>query len=355
MATTAIEYGIAPTLRRSCVWAMIGMAVLAAAVVALEVWMPGATGPGGQSLVARLAPLGCIMVALALPFRWRVRVDEHGVARRRVLGWTQWTWAELESGSVIKRGGFRLVHPYRPWWGRSLDLAWMGGARAREVMDHINTRYRLPPAPPIPAELRLQLSGGKRVIADHLGLRITTRKREQRFAWSEVPAIWIRRHDPKRRDFAHVRIALPASAKPLEFPLAPNGSDLRGPPREVISEFLLRHAAHGCVRERLTGASLESEDRATLEHWLSQAKKAHREWRIMNGAIATVLVSCLAWMAVDTSLASAASLLALMVLGVGPIAWFRDREQREQAARLTAALNAGGRASGSDSTSPSGP
>jgi len=328
---------------------------LAAAVVALEVWMPGATGPGGQSLVARLASLGCITVALALPFRWRVRVDEHGVARRRVLGWTQWTWAELESGCVLKKFGMRLVHPHRPWWSRSLDLMWLGGARSDEVMDLINTRYRLPPAPPIPAVLQLELGRGTRFTADHQGLRITTRKRDERFAWSEVSAIWIRRHDPKRRDFANVRIALPTGAQPLDLPLQPGGADWRDPPREVVSEFLLRHAAQGCVRERLTGAPLESEDRTTLEHWLLQAKKSYREWRNTNLVMFILLLSLLIWMAIGIAPALAAFQTGLFVFLLGPIVWGIHRAKRSNIERLAAALNAGGRASGSDSTSPSGP
>jgi hypothetical protein len=339
-ASHTVEYGIAPHLRRACLWAMGGLVCVVATQVALEMWVAGMAGPPGPQAAERIAVLGCMVVALALPLRWRVRVDEHGVARRRVLGWTQWTWAELESGCVLKQGGLRLVHPHRPWWNRSLDLMWMGDARASEVMALINTRYRLPPAPPIPAELRLQLSGRKRVIADHLGLRVTTRTREERFAWSEVPAIWIRRHDPKRRDFAHVRFALPAGAQALEFPLAKNGSDSRGPPREVISAFLLRHAAHGCVRERLTGAPLESEDRATLEHWLSQTTKAHREWRIVNLAMLMALASLLAWMAVGTSLASAAPTIGLLVFFIGPVAWAADREHRSKIARLAAAMEA---------------
>lgn len=338
-ASHTVEYGIAPHLRRACLWAMGGLVCVVATQVALEMWVAGMAGPPGPQAPERFAVLGCMVVALALPLRWRVRVDEHGVARRRVMGWTQWTWAELESGCVLKQGGLRLVHPHRPWWNRSIYLGFLDGARSSEVMALINTRYRLPPAPPIPAELRLPLSGRKHVIADHQGLRVTTRKREERFAWSEVPAIWIRRHDPKRRDFAHVRIALPAGAQALEFP-PPNYSDSRGPPREVISEFLLRHAAHGCVRERLAGAPLESEDRATLERWLSQAKKVHREWRIVNLVMLMIVASLLAWMAVGTSLASAAALIGLLVFLIGPVAWATDREHRSKIARLAAAMEA---------------
>src|ERR1022692_3820766 len=82
-------YRIAPELRRSAFYAMVGFALLAV----LAYWL-------GRALLDRepwpiavcCSIFAAISLAMIVPLRWAVYVDGSGVARRWLVGWDLWSW-----------------------------------------------------------------------------------------------------------------------------------------------------------------------------------------------------------------------------------------------------------------------
>jgi hypothetical protein len=94
-----------------------------------------------------MLPLACDSIFLM--HRWRLRVDQRGIARRFRWKWDLWTWQELRDGTVTGRGKcFRSTA--RPWWRRRLCLTYLGDADRDEVQQFMKQM-----APGLAADLRL--------------------------------------------------------------------------------------------------------------------------------------------------------------------------------------------------------
>jgi hypothetical protein len=117
----ACEFPMAPELRRSAVYALAGM-LMAAGLVA---WLQQQAVPGvDQELLEKISLLAALAALLMLlVFRWRLRVDEAGISRRRVVGWDLWSWDDFRNGRVAKvnRLGF-YRHPAKFLLWRTLSL-----------------------------------------------------------------------------------------------------------------------------------------------------------------------------------------------------------------------------------------
>jgi hypothetical protein len=107
---------------------------VAAIVVAIEL--------AGVLEQRELIPFGIVGVIFIGGFawlwkiwRWRLRVDDQGVASRRLVGWAVWTWHDFASGRIRKAESYRLVDPDR---NRELNLGVLRENDHREVLATIN-------------------------------------------------------------------------------------------------------------------------------------------------------------------------------------------------------------------------
>ena len=91
---------------------------------------------------------------MAIPLRWKLRVDQDGVSRRLFFRWDVWRWTDLASGQILKLHPYTLCDPNRVWWRRKLRLGYMDSGDIEEVISVINTHYQLPPPPDVPETLR---------------------------------------------------------------------------------------------------------------------------------------------------------------------------------------------------------
>lgn len=308
-----MDFRLDPELRRACWWALGGLATLVASAALLRVLVPPVPGfppPRPFFTIEGVLIVAGFCTAITLPLWWRVRVDQRGVSRR-LLGWTLWTWEELESGMVHKRRTVRLSNPHRPLARRSLQLGLMAYNDLQTAMAAINQRYRLPLPPPLPASLTLRLRSRHRVTMDHRGIKATRRGETTECEWPQVHAIIFHRDDPVRRDFASLLVYLPGCSEPLRLVVDPsNNKDWKGEAPEVVSLFIAAHASAGSVRECLVGGPPTREDRRVLELRIDRLLSNYRQSNVMALVFALAFVSLTVWQSITVSTVSALILVA---------------------------------------------
>ncbi len=308
-----MEFRLAPELRRACWWALGGMAALVASAALLRVLVPPVPGfppPRPFFTIEGVLIVAGFCTAITLPLWWRVRVDQRGVSRR-LLGWTLWTWEELESGMVHKRRTVRLSNPHRPLARRSLQLGLMAYNDLQTAMAAINQRYRLPLPPPLPASLTLRLRSRHRVTMDHRGIKATRRGETTECEWPRIQAIIFYRDDPVRRDFASLLVYLPGWSEPLALAVdSSNNKNWKGETPEVVSLFITAHAAAGSVRECMVGGPPAQEDRRVIDRRMAQLLSERRQYNVMALVFALMFVSLAVWTSINNSTASALLLTA---------------------------------------------
>lgn len=98
-------------------------------------------------------------------FRWRIRVDELGVTRRRFICWDRWPWDAFQSGVIRKSSPFSYEWPgKRPWWNANLSFTFVEPEH-REILANVTRRFwtprtEEPPAPP--SEMTIRWGGLRR-------------------------------------------------------------------------------------------------------------------------------------------------------------------------------------------------
>ena len=193
-------------LRRSAVYAEIGIVTIAAARWAfLDLFPQGAGGPWGP-----LVPFVLIAIALLAVFRWRLRVDSTGIARRRLVRWDLWPWESFEQGKVLDAEGesASYILPEKPFWARKLRLSLLEDAdqaRVAAIIDRLRLRRPLE----LPLELAFRYGFRKDALIAPGGLLLRDRGQEVRYDWKKVETLRICRSDRHRRDFQSLEIVLP--------------------------------------------------------------------------------------------------------------------------------------------------
>ncbi len=165
----AQEYRISSELQRCCWYVVLSTPALAAVLVWVGRFVQG-RGAGGMD--PRLVLWAALACAAASAFNWRLRLDECGIARRRLFRWDLWTWDDLASGRIPKMHVYVLADPARPWWRRRLNLGCMAADDIQTVLAAINARYRLPPPPDLPDRLAITWGFRQRAVLDHNGLEL---------------------------------------------------------------------------------------------------------------------------------------------------------------------------------------
>src|SRR5262249_42270948 len=179
---------LAPEYRRSAIYVVVGYVLLVALIV-WKRWANVNNGPWVNTVIG-LAVFGtATLFLLAVVFRYRIRIDEHGVWRRRFVRWDLWPWEVFEQG-LVRHGklGDQLTYPARGWYWRPIPASLLGEAN-RALYESIVARYRVPPPPPdVPDSLTLKLPFLATLDLSADGVRVTGHRGydNKLISWKEV-------------------------------------------------------------------------------------------------------------------------------------------------------------------------
>ena len=246
------EYRIQPELRRCCVYVLVSGVVIAFVARWVNQFGPN-QGIGGIVLGGILYSAQVVLSSVA--FRWRLRLDERGIARRMLFRWDLWTWEELASGRIRKVRGPKLLDPDRPWWRRTLAWGLMLHADMMTVAKEINAHYRLPPPPEVSDTIKIKYGFRKSAVLDKDGIHLTVGKNANDYSWHDVQWILIKREDPVCRYFKSLVIVLPDREIELQFVTHQGGTSptWKGATAEELNEFLLSKIPAGKVDVSILG------------------------------------------------------------------------------------------------------
>ena len=281
-------------------------------------WLRDGFPPASNSPWFALIALAILVLATVAIFRWRLRVDSSGIARRRLFGWDLWPWHLFEQGKVLEAeaAGATYVLPEKPFWARTLDLNLLeeaDRARVEAIIDRLHVRR----APELPGELALRYDFRKEAVISRGGVLLRDRGVETRFGWKEVQTVRIRRRDERRRDFETLEIVLPDrtvtfSARREKGNLIRSWSATPGsksPTAAVLAAVIER----SIPRERIQIDSWTEAPR-TIDQWQArrailarQARELTRVWWVACAASAALLLFVL------TQFRGARSVLMLML------------------------------------------
>lgn len=320
-------------LRRSAIYAMVSLPVLAAFPIWLTRLVPGHGPP--KLPTPYYGVLVLVAVAMALPLRWAVRIDGRGVARRLLMSWDLWEWEVFTSGRIHKRYPFTFVDPERPWWRRTLRLGSLGKNDIKRVMELINAHYQLPPSPRLSAALKVRGSGfGREARLDSSGIEFCAGPRPQRYFWDEARRVHITRMDPLRRDFWRLAILLPDREIKLQM-LSNYGivsSSWRGATPEEINNLL-----HQYVPDARIDVDIWEERpaaREDVEKALAEQRVLQKALRIIACVFSLTCVGFVTWEVASGRFEPAAFVLAAATVFYWPLFYFHIQETRKRIAAI---------------------
>jgi hypothetical protein len=211
LAAEPLSFALMAEVRRSAIYVLIGLVL-----IPLIRWWLREVLPmrGTADLVVGAMIIGLIALFTVGVLSWRLRVDESGLWRRRLLGWDLWPWEAFEQGRVLEGDdpSTSYVCREKPWWARKLSLGLLEPDDREKIVGMIQRVWVRPPAPSLPAELHIRFvfSFGfrKEAFIAPEGLLLRDRGEETRYAWREVRVLRIRRRYRDRQDFESVEIDL---------------------------------------------------------------------------------------------------------------------------------------------------
>ncbi|MBL9141781.1 MAG: hypothetical protein JNK53_07940 [Phycisphaerae bacterium] len=328
-------------MRRTCWLAIVGLALVAAVLLAVGV-------PNGPNTMAERLPRAASALlaafAVALCLNWQLRIESDGLSRRRVFRRDDWSWDDVGSGRLEKPKGFGLIDPARPWWRRRLSLDCLDPADRCAVLSSINARYRLPPPPNLPLCVELRVNDRMRLNLDALGVSLRKRwnKGSSFAAWSEVQRIEFLRADAPRRNFIWLEMQLPGETIRLGEPSNWDRRPLRwtGASHDVVSEFLKANAACCNIVDR---TSLDEPTREDLEHQLRACLDRQRSMRVFALVVVLAVAGFVTWAALSKgsgALAFAGIAIAMLGVFLAPILVMQHRIDRASVSELRRQLAA---------------
>ena len=333
------DYRIAPELRRCCWYAIFGTFIVAAA---------GYFAHHRNPVAIWALPTLCT-AAMAVPLRWKLRVDRHGISRRRLFHWDLWSWTDLASGRIFKSHPFTLHDPERPWLRRRLPMDTMASDDIQEVFSMINAHYKLPPPPTIPDTLTIKYKYRCSATFDSNGICLIIRGMPRDYRWDDLCDIRIIRMEPLSRNFKRLVMTLPDQEITLRF-ASHQGSTSptwRGATSEEINEFLFQFAPADRIHVSiappppLLGVSFTGQQltqRKHIEQRLKEVKIQIRANLISMAVAIPLLLSLLIWIAMDRGFFVAMTMSVIFVLLLGPIVIFFYHLYRNAVSKLTELL-----------------
>jgi hypothetical protein len=192
------------------------------AIVRLFLFLPRPANAPPLGLAATGA--AAIFVVLPLLVRlylatWQLRVDHHGVWRRRLGRWTCWTWEFL----VDQRVRFDRRHSFlwsgnRPWHDRLLGFAVLAppdAAFVLEVIERVRKACTAEIPPPELAEVKhvaIRTTQWIRLDIDRFGLAIKSGPCAGEYPWDSVSEFRVERWEQQQAVVHRFRIRLAAGA-----------------------------------------------------------------------------------------------------------------------------------------------
>lgn len=257
-ASLAREFPMRAEYRRCAWYAVLGMGGSLALVYLLRIngllpnakanldWFDRVFGAA-----AILGFSGGLLLLLLATYRWRLRIDEMGVARRRLWGWDLWSWEEFREGRItFQQGSF--VSKSRPFWRNWLDLRLLAGEDAAFVGEACKHFFRAESAQAASLEeqellLIYQMTKSatlrKTGVAAKIGLRIRW------FDWSEFQQIRLWRYDHWTHRLRKVELIGPDRTLLIEGVQRTRGASGKNykPPAPlvippIVDQFFLTHA-----------------------------------------------------------------------------------------------------------------
>lgn len=282
------EFCVSPEHRRCCWYVLVG-AMVSIAVAAWVTSMDMAAANTGWLAFGfgSAATLLAVLTLLFAAYRWKLRADETGVARRRFWKWDVWPWDDFISGRVEKRR-YGFVSRARPLWNRFLVLDWLD-EREREFVFGLIDRI-LPsgeqPREALPESVKLQYHLFAFATLRAEGVSLT--ERSLRSSWQDLKQVrlWVLRHGSP--DVQKVELEFPKrtaaieSANRLILPTRKQwlGS---GPIPFVAVQFLRAHVPAEkivCYAQRGPAATA-----AEYEYRIADGRKRIRRFKWFAGLI----------------------------------------------------------------------
>lgn len=316
------EFRIAPELRRCCWYVVVGFVVISV----VYSWVAGFVG----NCVPVESAIGCALFtlisdAMIYPLAWRLRIDSRGISRRRLVWWDVWTWDELASGRIRKLHSFTLCGPLRPWTRRKLRFDFLNSADRQMVVAVINTCYRLPPPPELPAKLTIKSGWRRSAVLDHNGLHLFERDRPFEYTWRDVRRVHLTRWDELRRDFQGLVLTLPD--REIAWKVGPCGERAwRGATTEELNEFILKYVEADRITVSVRKEALPT--RESIEQQQHALEKSRREMTCGLTIVLVLLAAFLVWIAIVDGLFGALVMGGLLGLLFAPwivLAWWSRR------------------------------
>jgi hypothetical protein len=325
---------IAPEYRRSAIYALIAVVPLWLILFWVAHFIQG-NAPWRAA--ARGTPFLLLGLAMIVPLRWALRIDETGMARRILFRWDAWSWEELASGRIEKRHPLTLVDPARPWWRRRLALSYLQAADMALVIQRINAVYRLPDPSPLPEVLAIKYGFRRSARFDSQGILLEG-KESRAYLWSEVGRVHITRIEPLRRDFTNLELVLPDREIELKFISHQGGRSptWRGATAEVVSEFLTRYVPPERIDTDFYGE--RPARRIDVERMLAKTNKQRRDFGWCFVIAGAMVGGLLIWAAMIGRLLAAVVMTALFSISYGPIYWWMLARLRSRCAELERTL-----------------
>jgi hypothetical protein len=328
-------YRIASQLRRCLYYLLVSIPLLAG----VGIWVHHFVGqPNGARPFAALVVFFILELACAVPLTWKVCVNEHGISRRLVIWWDEWTWDQFASGTIDKQSGYAFRDSTRPWWRRKLRLGFVDIHERAALIAQINRQYRLPPFPELPESITVKYGLWRSTTFDANGIQHTIRSQPREYLWSDVHRVRITRLEPLRRDFEVLQVFLPDEELKLQIVQHQGGRSptWRGPEAEVITEFLRQHLPENRVDVDLVGE--RPTRREDVEALLADERKQSKQLYWCLRICAALLVPAFAWMAIDEGLLRAAIVAAWYSIICVPVSWSVIQIRRRRILQLEAWL-----------------
>jgi hypothetical protein len=294
---------------------------------------------------------------LAIVFLYRIRIDERGVWRRRLVRWDLWPWEAFEGGHIRHgRLGDQLTYPTKGWYWRTISTSVLRKPD-RAAFERAVARFRIPPPPPhLPDVLSVKYGLRARFELSADGVRLIAHRHDagELFPWPQVVKVELVRSTHDRPDFVALFLHLPGLADPVRLARPQGHPTWSGADAEVIALYLERHLDNGrFVVTALSGPPIDVQEAdrrlAQLDKSEHELQRANRVlWYLYLGAI-LVMTVVLAdvwnrpnpmnwrlqdWIAVSIALGGATvstGLLAVTQLGV---VYFRLRDMRRERGEL---------------------
>lgn len=191
LSTPSREFRMRAEYRR-CAWYVLVGVILSIGLAALlkhqglvprqGSWISFAIGS-----IFFLLPAIWLLIAV---HRWRLRVDENGIARRRLWKWDLWSWEEFESGE-IRRRLYTFESTRRPLWRRSLSFDLLNTDDRRFVLGVCNHFYRPPiePDSPLGQTVSLKYQIFWTVTFSETGVAGINSKGKYDLSWSDIQIV----------------------------------------------------------------------------------------------------------------------------------------------------------------------